>query len=62
VNKSEGKDGFSDAVTRAKERMEEIDQIIEFNRQSAAEQKRMESERRAREAKEQLEKSKKKKK
>ncbi len=60
VNKAEGKDGFTDAVTRAKERMEEIDQIIEFNRQSAEEQKRMESERRAREAKEQLEKSKKK--
>lgn len=60
VNKAEGKEGFEDAVTRAKERMEEIDQIIEFNRQSAEEQKRMEAERRAREAKEQLEKNKKK--
>lgn len=58
VNKAEGKDEFTGAVTRAKERMEEIDQIIEFNRQSAEEQKRMEAEQRAREAKEQLEKNK----
>ncbi len=60
VDKAEGKDGFSAAVLRAKERMEEIDQIIVFNRQSAKEQKRMDAERRAREAKEQLEKNKKK--
>ena len=58
VSKAEGKDGFADAVTRAKERMEEIDQIIEFNRQSAEEQKRMEAERKAREAQEQLDKNK----
>ncbi len=58
VSKASGKDEFSGAVTRAKERMEEIDQVIEFNRQSAEEQKRMEAERKAREAKEQLEKNK----
>ena len=43
----------------ATERVEEIDQIIEFNRQSAEDQKRMEAMMKAQEAKEQLEKSKK---
>lgn len=34
---------FADAVKRSKDRMSEIDQIIEFNKQSAAERKRAEA-------------------
>jgi tetratricopeptide (TPR) repeat protein len=56
--KASGKSEFDAAVKVATERMEEIDQIMEFNKQSAEEQKRMEAMRRAEEAKEQLEKGK----
>ncbi|NUQ76169.1 MAG: tetratricopeptide repeat protein [Polyangiaceae bacterium] len=41
---------FADAVKRAKERMEEIDQIIEFNRQTEADRKAAEAEMRTRQA------------
>ena len=56
VNKAGSDERFSDAVKRSKERMEEIDQIIEFNKQTAEEQKRMEAIMKAEEAKKQLEK------
>ncbi len=55
-DKASGQDQFAAAVKVATERMQEIDQILEFNRQSKEEQKRMEAERKAQEAKEQLEK------
>lgn len=56
--KAGGEDAFTDAVKVAEERVEEIDQIIEFNRQSAEQQKQMEAMRKAQEAKDQLEKGK----
>jgi hypothetical protein len=59
-SKASGQDQFAAAAKVATERIEEIDQILEFNRQSKEEQKRMEAERRAQEAKEQLEKKSKK--
>lgn len=52
IDKAGGKDEYHDAVERSKERMEEIEQIIEFNRQTKAEQERMEQERKRREAEE----------
>jgi hypothetical protein len=58
-SKAGGDDTYADAVKVATERVEEIDQIIEFNRQSADDQKRMEAMRKAQEAKEQLKKGKK---
>lgn len=58
-SKAGGDDAYEDAVKVATERVEEIDQIIEFNRQSAEDQKRMEAMMKAQEAKEQLEKGKK---
>jgi lipoprotein NlpI len=45
---------YADAAKRAKERMDEIDQIITFNKQSKADQKRMEEEQKQREAQQQL--------
>jgi cytochrome c-type biogenesis protein CcmH/NrfG len=59
ISKASGKDEYGDAVKRAEERMEEIAQIVEFNKQTRDEQKRMEAMRRAQEAKKQLEKKKK---
>jgi cytochrome c-type biogenesis protein CcmH/NrfG len=50
IGKASGKDEFDDAVKRAKERMEEIDQIIDFNKQTKKEQAIMEAERRRQEA------------
>jgi tetratricopeptide (TPR) repeat protein len=41
---------FADAVKRAKDRMSEIDQIIEFNKQSAAQRKAAEAEARQKQA------------
>lgn len=41
---------FEEAVKRSKERMEEIDQILEFNRQGEEERKQMEQEQKQREA------------
>ena len=54
--KAQGNSQFDAAVKAANERMEEIDQIMEFNRQSKEEQKRMEAMRKAQEAKDQLKK------
>jgi lipoprotein NlpI len=59
ISKAGGGDEFEDAVKRSKERMEEIDQIIEFNRQTKKEQERMEQERKRREAEEMKKKGKK---
>lgn len=50
VDKAGSADTFADAVKRATERMEEIDQIIAFNKQTREEQARMETERMRREA------------
>ena len=50
VSKAGSEDAFADAVKRATERMEEIDQIIAFNKQTREEQARMETERKRREA------------
>ena len=47
---------YADAVTRATERMEEIDQIIAFNKQTRDDQKQMEEMRKQQEAAEQLKK------
>jgi len=52
ISKAGGAEEFEDAVKRSKERMEEIDQILEFNRQTKAEQQRMEQDRKRREAEE----------
>ncbi|MBI4701500.1 MAG: hypothetical protein HY744_10130 [Deltaproteobacteria bacterium] len=55
VGKAEGREEYAAAVKRAKELMKEIDQIIEFNRQSAKEaeeQKKLEQERKRKEAEE----------
>lgn len=43
VQKAGSAQEFADAVKRSKERMSEIDQIIEFNKQSAADRKRAEA-------------------
>jgi tetratricopeptide (TPR) repeat protein len=50
VSKAGGKDEYAAAVKRAKERMEEIDQVIEFNKQTREEQARMDADRKRREA------------
>jgi tetratricopeptide (TPR) repeat protein len=50
VSKAGGKDEYASAVKRAKERMEEIDQVIEFNKQTKKEQEIMEADRKRREA------------
>lgn len=60
TKKAEAKGGFDDTVARAKERMEEIDQIIAFNKQTAEMQKQMELMKKQQEAREQLEKDQKK--
>ena len=52
IDKAGSADEFQDAIKRSKERMEEIDQIIEFNRQTKAEQERMEQDRKRKEAEE----------
>ncbi|MEZ4440293.1 MAG: hypothetical protein R3B72_14445 [Polyangiaceae bacterium] len=57
TSKAGSDESYAAAVKVANERMEEIDQIIAFNKQSAEDQKRMEAMRRAQEAKEQLEKN-----
>jgi tetratricopeptide (TPR) repeat protein len=44
IQKAGSQAEFADAAKRAKERMEEIDQIIAFNRQTADEQKKAEAE------------------
>lgn len=44
IQKAGSQAEFADAAKRAKERMEEIDQIIAFNRQTAEEQKKAEAE------------------
>jgi Tfp pilus assembly protein PilF len=52
VSRAGSEDKYAEAVKRAKERIEEIDQIIAFNKQSAQEQKLMEADRKRREAEE----------
>ncbi|MEM1029426.1 MAG: hypothetical protein AAGA56_00395 [Myxococcota bacterium] len=55
IAKAEGKDGFEESIDTAKERMEEIDQTIAFNKQTAEMQKQMEQMRKQEEARKQLE-------
>jgi Tfp pilus assembly protein PilF len=57
ISKASGKDEFADAVKGAEERVKEIDEELVFMKQSAEEQKKEELERKAREAKEEMEKN-----
>jgi Flp pilus assembly protein TadD len=50
IKKASGKDEYKDAAARATERIKDIDQMVEFNRQTKEEQKRMEEERKRMEA------------
>ena len=56
VKKAGSEESYADAVKRATERMEEIDQIIAFNKQTRDDQKQMEEMRKQQEAAEQLKK------
>jgi Tfp pilus assembly protein PilF len=50
IQKAGSNQDYADAVKRSKDRMGEIDQIIEFNKQTEEERKRMEAEAKQREA------------
>lgn len=55
TNKAQGKDEYAEAVKRAKERIEEIDQKIQFAKQSEEDRKKMEEFMKQQAAREQLE-------
>ncbi len=59
IQKAGGEEVFAEAVKRAKERVEDIDTMIAFEREEAKRQKELEEMRRRREAEEQLKKDKK---